>query len=80
MKLLFKLFVQNGGPLKKYDFWKDVNHAFGENYIPAQFASKFGTCIEMNFFPKDIVCNNAVQFHDNFEHLKFYLFDNGCMF
>lgn len=39
--LTFTLILQNGEPLKKYDFWKDVNHSFGENYIPTQFASKF---------------------------------------
>ena len=31
--------LQNGGPCEKYDFWKDIYSAFGENYIPTQFAS-----------------------------------------
>eukprot|EP00105_Crassostrea_gigas_P028863 XP_011450639.1 PREDICTED: 5'-nucleotidase domain-containing protein 1 isoform X1 [Crassostrea gigas] len=38
---------ENGEPLKKYDFWKDVNHSFGENYIPTQFAKNAGW-----FFPR----------------------------
>nr|XP_022293186.1 5'-nucleotidase domain-containing protein 1-like isoform X1 [Crassostrea virginica] len=38
---------ENGGPCEKYDFWKDIYSAFGENYIPTQFAKNAGW-----FFPK----------------------------
>ncbi|XP_061176710.1 5'-nucleotidase domain-containing protein 1-like [Saccostrea echinata] len=37
---------ENGGPCEKYDFWKDIYGAFGENYIPAQFTKNAGW-----FFP-----------------------------